>query len=57
MAAPLLAEDRKIKLSQNATNEEKKDRLRGPSHVLYNHVHVMYLLSTRLLLTEYCTQA
>ena len=45
MAAPLLAEDRKIKtVSKCQKRGEKKIEiavLRGPSHVLYNHVHVL----------------
>ena len=45
MATPLLAEDRKITIvSKCQKRGEKKIEiavLRGPSHVLYNHVHVL----------------
>ena len=46
MAAPLLAEDRKIKtVSKCQKRGEKRSKavLRGPSHVLYNHVLVHVL--------------
>ena len=50
IAAPLLSEDRKIKICLKMPKTRRNKIviavLHGPSHVLYNHVHVLLLTCT-----------